>query len=394
MIRERTNGSFEIRIDHPLVNRNAQYTRYLTATTRDQAEEFQVRVLALLDRGIIPDSLIKADEHQRKVRQASWTIAKCIEQYKANANPKHSDVKLLDTIARSLGSVQTRTLDKAWAQQWILNLKRVDNLSPTTIRHRKGALSRCLGWITRNESSVLSVNPLDLLEINFSEYTDADIDIVAKHGGKLKKEVVRDRRLGDGEEARILHVIDTEYSDAERVVFLIALETAMRLREIYTLVTKQVSIKTSTINLDKTKNGDSRQVPLTAAAKKSLIDYMAKQKPAIDKREGRLFPYWSGIHDLRGVPDKDELNRTTSRVSQIFAEIFSKANCSDLRFHDTRHEATCRLFLYTPLDSFQIAKVTGHKDPRMLLRYLSLRGSDLAARLPASLSDEDAAGRG
>jgi integrase len=53
----------------------------------------------------------------------------------------------------------------------------------------------------------------------------------------------------------------------------------------------------------------------------------------------------------------------------------------DLNFHDTRHEATCRLYERTTLSDLQIAKITGHKDPRMLMRYANLRGSDLAEKL-------------
>jgi integrase len=57
------------------------------------------------------------------------------------------------------------------------------------------------------------------------------------------------------------------------------------------------------------------------------------------------------------------------------------AGAADLRFHDLRHEATCRLYEKTKLSDVQIARITGHKDIRMLRRYASLRGSDLAAHL-------------
>lgn len=41
----------------------------------------------------------------------------------------------------------------------------------------------------------------------------------------------------------------------------------------------------------------------------------------------------------------------------------------------------CRLYEKTNLSDVQIARITGHKDLRMLRRYASLRGSDLAAAL-------------
>ena len=68
-------------------------------------------------------------------------------------------------------------------------------------------------------------------------------------------------------------------------------------------------------------------------------------------------------------------------MSAYFAGVFAEAGCNDLWFHDTRHEATCRLVLKTKLDAAQISRITGHKDPRMLRRYMSLRGSELAQYL-------------
>lgn len=40
---------------------------------------------------------------------------------------------------------------------------------------------------------------------------------------------------------------------------------------------------------------------------------------------------------------------------------------SNLRFHDLRHEATSRLA--TVYEMHELAKITGHRDTRMLLRY-------------------------
>jgi integrase len=68
-------------------------------------------------------------------------------------------------------------------------------------------------------------------------------------------------------------------------------------------------------------------------------------------------------------------------LSNQFARIFRYADVRGLTFHDLRHEATCRLYERTQLGDVQIARITGHKDPRMLLRYASLRGSDLAAQM-------------
>jgi integrase len=88
-----------------------------------------------------------------------------------------------------------------------------------------------------------------------------------------------------------------------------------------------------------------------------------------------VFSFWDGDGSVRA------LDSTTMNVSRVFRDVFDDAGVSDLRFHDLRHEATCRLFERTKLSDVLIAKITGHRDPRMLKRYASLRGSDLVAHL-------------
>ncbi|KJV05562.1 tyrosine-type recombinase/integrase [Methylocucumis oryzae] len=69
------------------------------------------------------------------------------------------------------------------------------------------------------------------------------------------------------------------------------------------------------------------------------------------------------------------------RLSRKWATIAQLAGCDGLHFHDLRHEAVCRLYEKTTLTDLQIAKISGHKDLKMLKRYSNLRGSDLAERL-------------
>jgi integrase len=57
-----------------------------------------------------------------------------------------------------------------------------------------------------------------------------------------------------------------------------------------------------------------------------------------------------------------------------------RADITGLRFHDLRHEATTRLF-EKGLGMMEVAAITGHKDLRMLQRYVQLRPEDLARKL-------------
>ena len=153
------------------------------------------------------------------------------------------------------------------------------------------------------------------------------------------------------------------------LMFDMALETAMRMREIYTLERSQLDVARRTIFLDKTKNGSKRQVPMTSVLLAKLATYEGDY-------DGRVFPFFlGGEHSLLA------LRRVSSKLSRQFERIFVAAGCADLGFHDLRHEATSRLYEKTTLSDIKISSITGHRDPRQLKRYANLRASDLADQL-------------
>jgi integrase len=143
-------------------------------------------------------------------------------------------------------------------------MKRVQNLSPSTIRHRHGALARCFDWMLRKHPEIMAQNPLRLLKRGFATYTDDDNRFVLAAGMQAKRDVERDRRLDVDEKERILSLLAANPDG--KAFFILALETAMRMRECYTLDIGQINLGKRTISLDRTKNGDSRQVPLSSTA--------------------------------------------------------------------------------------------------------------------------------
>ena len=71
---------------------------------------------------------------------------------------------------------------------------------------------------------------------------------------------------------------------------------------------------------------------------------------------------------------------TPRGLSGAFLRLCRKVKIDDLHFHDLRHEATSRLF-EKGLNPVEVATITGHKDPHMLMRYTHLRAEDLVRRL-------------
>lgn len=340
---------------------------YLSFPNEAEGDAYVRKLEALLDRGIVPD------EYQKKTR---GDLRSNVERYMEASSVSADDEKLLPVSLERLGTTRLVDLSFQWATDWVTALKREQNLAPSTIRHHVGALARALDWLAAHND--IPSNPLRLLPKGYSTYTDADRVFVRKAGGRAKADTERDRRLEPGEEAEIRRLLaggkpkdrqrplDLHHREALALLFDMALESAMRMREMFTLDRKQADVKKLTIFLDETKNGDRRQVPMTTVLVGLLKGYSGNF-------DGRLFPWWDG--------DARHLERVTAQLSRQFSRLFDAAGCDDLRFHDLRHEATSRIYERTTLTDLQVAKITGHRDLRTLKRYANLRGSDLAARL-------------
>lgn len=335
---------------------------HLTFGSVEEGKEYCDHLEKLLAAGIVPEEFTVAKGRAIK------TVKNAIHEYIESVHITDDDVGILGSMSKTgLGEKLLERVDYKWAEQWVKELQ-LGGISPSTIRKKVGALARCFDWAIRRQDTMLAVNPLRMLPKRYATTASG------------RRDVERDRRLQEGEEGRILSILDKEkpvgrerplllpHSDALKLMFTLALETAMRMREMYSLSTHQVNMSKKTIFLDKTKNGDKRQVPLSSVALAALETYVAQE-------DGRLFPFWDGSLD----PAK--LRSTTTRLSQQWRRIFSAAQCADLRFHDLRHEATSRLFERTDFSDVEIAKITGHSSTKMLMRYANLRGSTLAGRM-------------
>jgi integrase len=272
---------FQIRITNKLLPKDL----WATFDTRDAAEQYMQQLEALLAEGIVPAALLE----RGNVKQEIWTVQRCILEYVKNNPVPLSDRKLLDTLMPGVATVPTSALNYEWAEAWIRDMKRIRRLAPSTIRHRHGALARCFDWVVRKHSTLMLQNPLRLLKRGFATYTPADAAELAKRGLEIRVDEERDRRIDPDEEARILGSLPDQ-SD-ERILFELARDTAMRMRECYTLDITQVVLRQRTIHLDRTKNGDKRQVPLPTPTVELLSAYMSSRRDRIASRTGRLFPF-------------------------------------------------------------------------------------------------------
>lgn len=177
---------------------------------------------------------------------------------------------------------------------------------------------------------------------------------------KPKKAAHRDRRISDGELARILLALD--YSADSPVVSnrqflavaaLLALETAMRQGELFQLRWADVHLQQRFVRLHDTKNGTARDVALS---KKAVALF-----ESLPRHSDRVFP----------MPQESS--------AQIFRRAVALAGIEDFRFHDLRHEAITRLA--RKLDMLDLARMVGHRDVRSLQIYYNATASEIASRL-------------
>jgi len=175
-IKKPPNGSFQLTVRNKLLPK----TFWATFLTYEEAERFGKHLDALLAQGIVPEALL----NEKAKPSQSWSVDRCVSEYlRANDVPV-SDLKVLETVKAQLIGVSSSQMTFDWADLWIRQLKRVDNLSPSTIRHRHGALARCLDWVVRKHPHILAANPLRSMRRGFSTYTPEDSKHVEKQGGR------------------------------------------------------------------------------------------------------------------------------------------------------------------------------------------------------------------
>lgn len=263
---------------------------------------------------------------------------------------------------------------------------------PSTVLRRLAVLSHVF-TIARKEWGMESLsNPVELVRkprANDARTRRIAVKVSPASSGEFGEDDFQ-RNANDGELALI--VAATESTLLPSIVWL-AVETAMRRSEIIGLRWEHVDLARRVAHLPATKNGSSRDVPLSTRA---LNIFKALQEVEDDEAEreddstskvdensaedeGRVF-------GIRNDAVTRAFERAVTRARKVYLSNCKKSRhkpdpryLTDLRFHDLRHEATSRLAEIFPLH--ELTKITGHKDPRMFMRYYHPRAEDLAKRL-------------
>lgn len=240
----------------------------------------------------------------------------------------------LKAIEGKFGKYHLSAVTPAMVAAWRDELAKVK--APQTVQHYLAVLGRLYKAASRDFGIPLPLgNPVQSIRI-------PSVDNA------------RERRFEGEEETLLMAALDMSRGKYLKDVVLLALETAMRRGEILNLQWKNVDLKRRTALLLETKNGNSRTVPLSSRAVEIL-------KGLTRNISGPVFA------------------TSETAITEGFQRAIQRAGIQDFRFHDLRHEATSRLA--EKLQMHELAKVTGHKSPRMLMRYYHPKAEDLARKL-------------
>lgn len=268
--------------------------------------------------------------------KAEDTLHDLMDRYDLEVAPKHRSSTShfnIRVLKRTMADITLSKFDAQAVAHW--RDQRLKSVKPPTVARNLNTLSAILNH-ARKEWCYPVVNPIP------------DIKRPAQSQS-------RTRRLEEGEEDRILRLLQTHYARVVRF----ALATAMRRSEVLSLTWQNIDRTARVALLPRTKNGEPRRVPLSSAA---LMILEEERQASIQSIRGVVFD----IHPVA--------------MDKAWRSACGKAGISDLHFHDLRHEAVSRFF-ERGLNVMEVASISGHKTLAMLQRYTHLKAENIALKL-------------
>lgn len=136
------------------------------------------------------------------------------------------------------------------------------------------------------------------------------------------------------------HIIAATHSSVLPAIVLLALETAMRRSEIAELRWRFIDLDRRVAHLPDTKNGNTRDVPLSTKAVTIQSSLKEHSKQTADK-----------VFDMRADAITRAFDRAVKRARERYEQVIPDNDdmfLKDLRFHGLRHEATLDWLKFFP----------------------------------------------
>lgn len=307
----------------------------------------------------------------------STTLREALERYQAEIVPhkkgkvqEDSIIRMLLTLPlalRPLASIRgadIASLRDDWLQDY----------APATVLRRLAVLSHVFS-VARKEWGMESLsNPVEV--VRKPAANNARVRrVVTLEGAVSATGDDEARQMQDGELERVMAASSSALLPS---IIRLAVETAMRRGEVVGLRWEHIDLERRVAHLPATKNGSARDVPLSSTAV-AVLQALRDGLDAKEQGQGAVFAVRPD-----GVTRAFEraVQRARGRYEAECEEAGTRPRDGflvDLRFHDLRHEATSRLAEVFPMH--ELTKITGHRDPRMLMRYYYPKAETLAKKM-------------
>jgi integrase len=326
------------------------------ATIRKRGERWQAQVRLL---GHAP--ITKSFTH--KIDAEAWARQQEVDIERGEIQSARRSLKtfvLNDLLCRYEAEVTTKKRGASSEQYRLGTLKAssiarlsLDNVTPSvlaryrderlkvvtssSVRRELGILRHCLEVARKDWGVPLPKNPME--------------SVRKPPNGKA-----RTRRLTSEDAQKLASGLLRSRHRLLKGIVRFAIATGMRRGELLSLTWSNVDLKARTAHLPNTKNGEARTVPLSSAA----LGILAGQS--------------------RGENTNVVFPMSGNAVRLAWERLKKRVGIEDLHFHDLRHEAISRFFEHG-LSMPEVSAISGHKDPRMLMRYTHLRAESIAEKL-------------
>lgn len=221
------------------------------------------------------------------------------------------------------------------------------NASPATINRRLASLSSFFNWCIATKRIKSKVNPA--FGVKGITITDA---------GPRAMETRQVRRL--------LREVHVHGNSRDIAVLEVLCGTGIRVGELVTLTLGDVEIseRKGSLFVRSGKGRSSRELPLNTDVRKALQGWL-------EVRPATLSNYvFTGQRGER---------MTSSGIWRIVKKYAQFAGVPGLRVHDLRHTVLTRLVREFGMDLVTVARISGHRNLKTLMRYAEPTRADLAA---------------
>lgn len=274
---------------------------------------------------------IKMPENMRQASVRFKTLCDAILVYSQKHHRDFRSVKIrVKRLAAEFGEIPADKIKPAEIDAWLSKQTK----TPATSNRYRALFSLIFREALRNGK--VASNPARLVRQR------------AENNGRI-------RFLQEDEETSLRNAIRCRFPEHEAEL-TISLGTGMRLSEQYTLTWRNVDFARREINLDRTKNGSPRMIPMNAAVLNAMEDFERRAKSA--SRDSLIFP-------IKNPKD-------------WFKPAMRDAKIVNYRWHDNRHTFCSRLAMRGE-NLKVIQQLAGHKTIQMSARYAHLGEKSLHA---------------